>query len=66
MEQRTEFNRSPSTSIPPLREAPAAIRWTDILAGRADPAATPEARFREFRFPAEHPSTLLRRLLTEN
>ncbi|MCH8882393.1 MAG: isocitrate lyase/phosphoenolpyruvate mutase family protein [SAR324 cluster bacterium] len=66
MEQQAEFKPSPSTSNPPLREAPAATRWTDIIAGRADPAATPEARFREFRFPAEHPSTLLRRLLTEN
>ena len=66
MEQQAEFKPSPSASNPPLREAPAATRWTEIPAGRADPAATPEARFREFRFPAEHPSTLLRRLLTEN
>jgi isocitrate lyase len=39
--------------------------WQDILAARKSPAATPEERFLEFRFPAEHPSTTLRRLLDE-
>jgi isocitrate lyase len=38
-------------------------RWEDIIAGRVAPSETPEERFLEFRFPAEHPSTLLRRLL---
>lgn len=37
--------------------------FDDIRAGRVQPAATPEERFREFRFPKEHPSTLLRRML---
>ncbi|GIX48338.1 MAG: isocitrate lyase [Candidatus Tectimicrobiota bacterium] len=40
-------------------------RWEDIVAGRVAPSATPEERFLEFRFPQEHPSTLLRRLLAE-
>jgi isocitrate lyase len=44
----------------------ASARWEAIRAGRAQPAATPEERYLEFRFPAEHPSTLLRRLLNEN
>ncbi len=38
-------------------------RWNDIVAGHATPAETPEERFLEFRFPTEHPSTLLRRML---
>ena len=39
--------------------------FENVLAGRVKPAVTPEGRFQEFRFPAEHPSTLLRRLLEE-
>jgi isocitrate lyase len=40
-------------------------RWRAIREGRIEPSSTPEDRFREFRFPSEHPSTLLRRLLDE-
>ncbi|MCZ6559227.1 MAG: isocitrate lyase/phosphoenolpyruvate mutase family protein [SAR324 cluster bacterium] len=42
-----------------------ACGFENILAGRIAPAETPEQRFLEFRFPTEHPSTLLRRLLQE-
>ncbi|PON15690.1 hypothetical protein C2W62_22470 [Candidatus Entotheonella serta] len=38
-------------------------RWDDIVSGHATPAETPEERFLEFRFPAQHPSTILRRML---
>jgi len=37
--------------------------WADIAAGRVAPATDPHGRFQEFRFPREHPSTVLRRLL---
>ena len=37
--------------------------WRNIVAGRVAPAATPEGRFQEFRFPEEHPATQLRRML---
>ena len=40
-------------------------RWEDIVAGKTAPSATPEERFIEFRFPQQHPSTLLRRLLDD-
>lgn len=40
-------------------------RWEDILTGHTAPSDTPEERFQEFRFPQDHPSTLLRRLLDE-
>ena len=40
-------------------------KFENVLAARVKPAVTPEARFQEFRFPTEHPSTLLRRLLEE-
>ena len=39
--------------------------FENVLAARVKPAVTPEARFQEFRFPTEQPSTLLRRLLEE-
>jgi isocitrate lyase len=39
--------------------------WENIAAGRVPPAATAEERFLEFRFPAEHPSRQLRRLLQD-
>jgi isocitrate lyase len=37
--------------------------WRNIVGGRVAPAETPEARFKEFRFPEEHPATQLRRML---
>ena len=40
-------------------------RFAAIRAGQLSPATTPEERFLEFRFPSEHPSTLLRRLLDQ-
>ena len=39
--------------------------FENIRNGRMQPADTPEERFLEFRFPSEHPSTTLRRLLKE-
>jgi isocitrate lyase len=54
------------TTIARPPTAPDTRRWQEILAGRAAPAPTPEERFLEFRFPKEHPSTLLRRLLREH
>ena len=42
-----------------------ADRWRKICAGEIAPSETPEERFREFRFPGEHPSTQLRRQLSE-
>ncbi|HUJ75542.1 MAG TPA: isocitrate lyase/phosphoenolpyruvate mutase family protein, partial [bacterium] len=40
-----------------------ARNWQNIVAGRVPAGATPEERFLEFRFPTEHPSAQLRRLL---
>ena len=40
-------------------------RFEDIVARLVPPSETPEERFQEFRFPQEHPSTLLRRQLDE-
>jgi len=37
--------------------------WQNVVAGRVPPGETPELRFQEFRFPAEHPATQLRRML---
>ena len=37
--------------------------WRNIAAGRVAAAPTPDGRFQEFRFPAEHPATQLRRML---
>ena len=37
--------------------------WASILSGDTPPADDDEARFLEFRFPTEHPSTLLRRIM---
>jgi len=37
--------------------------WQNIAAGRVAPASTPDGRFQEFRFPSEHPSAQLRRML---
>ena len=42
-----------------------AQRWNDIVTGKTAPSDTPEARFEEFCFPKEHPSTLLRRMLDD-
>ena len=39
--------------------------FQNIRAGRVGPAETPEERFLEFRFPDEHPSKQLRRMMEE-
>ena len=39
--------------------------WENIVKGRVHPSKEAEDRFLEFRFPAEHPSTQLRRLMRE-
>jgi len=49
----------------PTPTANGRAHWEALRAERARPAETPEARFQEFRFPTEHPSTLLRRLLRD-
>lgn len=55
--QQTQPDAAPQTEY--------ADRWRKICAGEIAPSATPEERFREFRFPTEHPSTQLRRQLSE-
>jgi isocitrate/methylisocitrate lyase len=62
--RRSEPARPAVRGTPPAPQDGRA-RWEAIRAGRQAPAETPEARFVEFRFPAEHPATLLRRLLRE-
>ena len=47
------------------RAEPRGRTFENIRTGHADAAETPEERFLEFRFPPEHPSTLLRRLLKD-
>jgi isocitrate lyase len=58
----------PPGQHPPLHTPPNGngIRhWEEIAAGKRPPAATPEERFQEFRFPKEHPSAQLRRMLDD-
>lgn len=57
------INHQPQAGSPP----PAMQENSGALPkGVITPADTPEGRFLEFRFPTEHPATLLRRLLKEN
>ncbi len=65
MEQQRLSTPTPTPHIPRPGGDAHAERWQAILAGRARPAPTPAERFAEFRFSAEHPATLLRRLLRE-
>ncbi|MBI3994157.1 MAG: isocitrate lyase/PEP mutase family protein [Candidatus Lambdaproteobacteria bacterium] len=39
--------------------------FDNIVAGRVKPAETPEERYKEFRFPSQHASSLLRQMLQE-
>ena len=64
MEPQIELGGMPQPP-PHAPNATPASNWQDILQGRTAPAETAEARFLEFRFPREHPSTLLRRLLKD-
>ncbi len=64
MEHRS-IQAEPRTPPRPLPFQNYHRRWQDILAGRQAPAATPEERFVEYRFPTDHPSTTLRKLLED-
>lgn len=63
-----ESPQLPETPTTEPQPPPAETRkgnWTAIAGGEQAPAETPEGRFLEFRFPTEHPGTLLRRKLRE-